>query len=270
MVCLADLHQSQRIKELLAQGISSARYHDRDLEREKKEKKRQFPYHMHLNIDVLESVHLIGAMFAEIDNIAQGKRKVISKIFRRHYDSYKNNFFVAPPENTRDLVMDATDNLRQGYWRRALKSILALRMWSYFRDQAYTKSLITNFIKETSLRMYLTTSGASYKSISLTSLLEMFELPEASIHRVTSKMMIAGRLDAVWDQPTKTLIMHTSQPSRLQRVALKFADKAIVFVEQNERLLDQRHGYYQGKGDNKRWDRNRKNKSKNKSNYRGR
>ena len=77
MNCLADLFMSQRIKELLAQGISSNRFHERDAKQEKLEKKRQFPFHMHIHLDVLEAVHLISAMFIEVENIASGRRKVV-------------------------------------------------------------------------------------------------------------------------------------------------------------------------------------------------
>lgn len=265
MSCLADLHQSQRIRELLAQGISSSRYHERDEKQEKIEKKRQFPFHLHMHLDTLETVHLLGAMFAEVENITLGKRKIINKIFRRQYDIHKNNFFNAPPENTRDLIMHATKNLQQGYWRVAIKSIMNLRLWNSISYPEFIKDHMTKEIKETALRMYLMTYGASYVSVSMASLIDMFELPDATINRVVSKMMMNGHLQAVWDQPTKTLVIHTSQPSRLQRVALTFADKALVFVEQNERLLDQRHGYYNGKGGGKGW--KGKGKGKGKGNY---
>lgn len=264
MACLADLHQSQRIKELLAQGISSFRHNDRDEKQEKIEKKRQMPYHLHMNLDTLESVHLIGAMFAEVENLALGKRRVVNKIFRRNFDMYRNNNFNAPPENTRDLIMHAATSLIKGNWRPAVASMKSLRLWAHIRQKEHVQGLLVNAMKELALRLYLITYGASYISLSLSALADQFELPERTIHRNTSKMMLQGALDGVWDEPSKTLLMHVSHPSRLQRVALGFADKAIVFVEQNERYLDQRHGYYSGnKGTNKWGEKNRKSKAYN-------
>ena len=262
--CLADLHSSQRIKELLGQGHS--RYNDRghDPEQEKLEKKRQVPYHQTIPLDTLESVHLIGGMFAEVENIALGNRKQVSKIFRRLYEHHHRNVFNAPPENIRDLVMHATRSLSRGDWRKCLKSIFALRMWTYMPNKAYVQELLTQAIKEYGLRMYLIVFGSSYVSISLESLQTMFELPKNTVVRITSKMMVSQDLDGVWDQPSQTLVMHASQPSRLQKAALAYADKAVLFVEQNDRLLDQRHGSFnQYKGDSKRWDR----RGKSKGNY---
>jgi translation initiation factor 3 subunit C len=254
--CLADLHASQRIKELLGQGISRFA-HERDLKQEKLEKKRQFPFHMHLNLDTLESVHLIGAMFAEVHNIAVGRRKVISKTFRRQYENNHRNAFNAPPENTRDLVMHATAALTKGDWKACLGFILNLRMWSSMPGVEEVKGYMVQAIKETALRMFLVVFGSSYVSISVTSLMTRFELSQPVIIRLTSRMMVQGDLEGVWDQPTGTLIMHTSQPTRLQRAALDYADKVVLFVEQNERLLGPApHSFYGTKSDSKRWDRN--------------
>jgi translation initiation factor 3 subunit C len=126
--CLAELYLSNRIKELLAQGISSSRFSDRDLAKEKLEKLRQYPYHLHMNLDVLESVHLLSAMFVEVPNTAQNgqdnKRKIISKTFRRLLDHHQGKAFNGPPENTRDCVMAATTRLQRGDWKVCVLSVL--------------------------------------------------------------------------------------------------------------------------------------------------
>ena len=57
---------------------------------EKAERRRQMPYHMHINLDLLECVHFTCAMLLEVPNIAQysfdNRRKIISRSFRRFYD----------------------------------------------------------------------------------------------------------------------------------------------------------------------------------------
>lgn len=51
-------------------------------------------------------------------------------------------------------------------------------------------------------------------------------------------MIINKEIQASWDQPTGSLVMHKAQFSRLQLLALQLADKAGVLVENNERLLE--------------------------------
>jgi len=254
LFCLADLYQSNRIKELLAQGVTTHRYYDRDIDKEKEEKGRQYPYHMHISLEMLEAVHLMSAMFVEVPNFAihgvDNKRRIMSKNFRRLFEHHQRQPFNGPPENTRDLVMAATKALRVGEWQKCLKYIMRLRMWDSMPNAEFVKTAIKQKIQEESLRTYLLTYAPQYGSISLKTLMEMFEMDSRIVYRVTSKMMVNEQLQGAWDQPTESIVLHAQEPTRLQKAALKYADKIGVFVEQNERLLEQR-GFF-GKSD-KKW-----------------
>eukprot|EP00965_Chrysotila_dentata_P090181 2976461-Pleurochrysis_carterae.AAC.1 len=57
-------------------------------------------------------------------------------------------------------------------------------------------------------------------------------------------MMLNGEIHACWDQPTDTIVVKRTEPSKLQFLALQFADKCCQLVEANERILDSRTGGY--------------------------
>lgn len=76
---------------------------DKNPEQEKAERRRQTPYHMHINLDLLECCHLTSAMLLEVPNMAQEstelRRRVMSKHFRRYIDIFNRqvSFFILYP-----------------------------------------------------------------------------------------------------------------------------------------------------------------------------
>ena len=80
-------------------------------------------------------------------------------------------------------------------------------------------------------------------------LAELFELEVNNVNALVSKMIINEELMASMDQPTQCIVMHKSEPSRLQSIALQLSDKVSQLVENNERLLKQRgQGDWQNRG----------------------
>merc|ERR1711976_219759 len=77
--CLVDLYSNMKYKELLAQGVTR---HEKDAEQEKIESRRQMPYHMHINTEILET----------------NSRQI----------------FAGPPEQPRDFFVAAAKALSRG------------------------------------------------------------------------------------------------------------------------------------------------------------
>lgn len=48
------------------------------------------------------------------------------------------------------------------------------------------------------------------------------------------------------DQPTQTVVMHRTEPTSLQNMALQLAEKLGNLVENNERVSDLKQGIYGG------------------------
>ncbi len=71
---------------------------------------------------------------------------------------------------------------------------------------------------------------------------KLFELERTTVHAIVSKMIINEEIMASLDEPTQCMVMHRTEPTRLQSLSLQLSDKIGQLVENNERLLDLRPG----------------------------
>lgn len=157
---LLDIQSSGRAKELLAQGLLLQRQHERTSEQEKIEKQRQMPFHMHINLELLECVYLVSAMLIEIPYMAgedlkkwienllkmnfhhffffflflsiahesDARRRMISKSFHHQLKVSERQAVTGPPESMREHVVAASKAMRNGLWRQAHNYIINEKM----------------------------------------------------------------------------------------------------------------------------------------------
>ncbi|GAO47560.1 hypothetical protein G7K_1764-t2 [Saitoella complicata NRRL Y-17804] len=240
--CLQEICSTGRIKELLAQGVQ--RYNQVSPEQERMDRQRQLPFHMHINLELLECVYLTCSMLLEIPAMAaagsspDAKKRVISRPFRRMLDFNERQVFVGPPENTRDHIMQAAKALAAGEWQKARELISAIKIWDLMPNTEEIKTMLGEKIQEEGLRTYLFTYASFYETMSIASLSEMFDLSERSVTALVSRMISHEEIPAAFDQVSSAIIFQRVEPSRLQALAIGFADKANHFVEANERLLE--------------------------------
>ncbi|KAG3171655.1 Eukaryotic translation initiation factor 3 subunit C [Phytophthora idaei] len=247
--CLSEICTGSRTKELLAQGLQSFRYGERDLEQERLERRRQVPYHMHINLDLLETCHLVSAMLLEVPNMVNARlsdrKRMVSKAFRKLLEFHERLVFEGPPENPRDHVVAAAKLLAQGSWRKSAELLVDLPVWDLFPGVNVTqrvKAMVQHKIQVEALRTYLLAFSAEYDSVSLARLMEMFELDDKTVHSVVSKMMINEELQGAWDQSSQAIVLYKTERSTLQTMAVQYSDKLSQIVENNERMMDLRSG----------------------------
>ena len=244
---LQEICGSGRQKELLAQGVMMQRYNQVSPEQERLEKSRQLPFHMHINLELLECVYLTCSMLLEIPLLAQTgsapdvKKRIISKTYRRMLEYHERQIFTGPPENTRDHVMQASKALAAGEWKKSTTFIHSIKIWDLMPNTEEIKTMLSKQIQEEGLRTYLFTYAPFYNTLSIETLSGMFELDATKVAAVISKMISHEELAASLDQVTSTVIFRQGvELSRLQSLALTLSDKASQLIETNERTLEQR------------------------------
>ncbi len=144
---LTDLMMSGRVKELLAQGLMPQHRHDRSPEQEKIERSRQVPFHMQLNLDVIECVYLASAMLIEVPYLAEhefdAKRRPISKTFYHQLRTLEKQSLTGPPESMREHVVAAARAMKKGDWQKCYNCLVNEKMdkkvWHCFAIYEYTK-----------------------------------------------------------------------------------------------------------------------------------
>ncbi|XP_061765417.1 eukaryotic translation initiation factor 3 subunit C [Nerophis ophidion] len=251
---LLDIQSSGRAKELLGQGLLMRNMQERNAEQEKIEKRRQVPFHMHINLELLECVYLVSAMLLEIPYMAahefDARRRMISKQFHHQLRVGERQPLLGPPESMREHVVAASKAMKMGDWRTCHSFIINEKMnskvWDLFPETQRVREMLVRKIQEESLRTYLFTYSSVYDSISMGMLADMFELEIATVHSIISKMIINEELMASLDQPTQTVVMHRTEPTSLQNMALQLAEKLGSLVENNERVFDLKQGVYGG------------------------
>lgn len=244
---MSEIQNTQRAKELLAQGMVM-RQSDRTLEQEKVERSRQVPYHMHINIELMECVYLISSMLLEIPHMAsqefEMRRRMLSRSFHYQLKQSEKASLVGPPENTREHVVAASRAMLEGDWKKCRDYIVNEKMnqkvWNLFRNADSVRAMVIRRIQEESLRTYLLMYSTVYNTVALPRLSKLFELERKDVHAIISKMILSEELSASLDEPSDCVIMHRVEPSRLQLLAASLADKLQGLQESNEQIMEPR------------------------------
>eukprot|EP01132_Coremiostelium_polycephalum_P005374 gene5374-6706_t len=249
--CLGDFSGLRR--DLLAQGSSVLpRSMEKDPMKEVEEKNRILPAHMHISIDLIETVNLISGMLIAVPQNASrpfDSKTKTCKFYQRHMDTIDRMIFSAPPENFKDIIYHASKSLSTGDWNGCVDLIANLKVWTLLPNPETVREKLNKIIQEVSLKTFLFTYSVYYDTMSLTELSDRFQLPKNHVHSIISKMMTNHEISASWDHSTETITFHRAEQTKLQYLALNYSESLVDFVEQNERIYDIKFGSYRKKSD---------------------
>ncbi len=235
-------------KELFAQGVT---YRPDSKEEDLLEaRRRMLPYHMHFNIDLVESAHLIAGMFVEVPLVAEYGwhqiKSMQSRHFRWQFWRFLSQTQIVHSDWSREHILAAAKALMEGDWVGCVACLDKLKVWSFVHNTAMVKARIRHEVQLVGLRCYLLTFGQHFTSISLPTLVSTFKLPEAEVVRVASSMMNADSpvspLPAVWDTESQCIVVQGNPQSRIQKASVQFFDKVVQVFEALERSSGLRDG----------------------------
>ena len=246
---LQEVFSTGRVKELLAQGVQKqSQFSTLTPEQEKLDRQRQLPFHMHINLELLECIYLVSSMLLEVPNMAfagndpELRKRIISRPFRRMLDYTDRQVFSGPPENTRDHIMQASKALQNGDCSACIELIREIKIWKLMPDEEEVKAMLGKRIQEEGLRTYLFSYSAYYDTVSLSHLAATFDVEERQVRSMVSKMIYNEELAASVDPTAGVVVFHRLELTKVQQLAQTLAERANTMLEQNERLLDAKLG----------------------------
>ena len=125
---LLEISSNSKHRILLAQSVSKNA--DKTAEFEAEERKRLIPFHMQINLQVLEAFQLISSMLIEMPRAAQNQKNLgksnFSKPFRMLIDWYDQRALTIAEESNRDFVVAAARYLNKSEWKKALDTCLEI------------------------------------------------------------------------------------------------------------------------------------------------
>lgn len=81
---------------------------------------------------------------------------------------------------------------------------------------SFVTDMLEKYAKTQSLRVYLFSFSQFYDNISIDWITENFEMSSSEVQSTVSKLMINEELKASWDEPSRSLVLHKTEPTRLQ------------------------------------------------------
>lgn len=191
---LLEISSNAKHRILLAQSVSKIA--DKTVEFEQEERRRLIPYHMQLNLQVLESFQFICSMLIEIPRAAQNQKNLgksnFSKPFKALIDYYDQKALTLAEEFNRDFIVGAARHLNKSEWKRAIETVLeipAIKRLPERLDGSLEKNLAQAF-QRASLSIFVDKTARQYNSFSLQTLSEMFSMEKKEVIKFLSKKIL--------------------------------------------------------------------------------
>ncbi|CAF1055749.1 unnamed protein product [Adineta ricciae] len=221
---LVDFQCGHHIRELLGQDNNHQIY--------------LYPYHMHINLQLIECVYCVSAMLIEA---LSTKRHRVSKHFYKLMSQAEKQAVTGPPESMREHIVAAFHALKVGDWKCSIDLIVNEKMnrqvWKLLLQNTDVYSMLRDRIKEVSLQYYLRTCATAFSDISMIILADMFDISVTKVSCIVGKLIFCRELMGSIDEGTKMLILNEKTQSKIEELSLELMWKVLKLHDQHEKLI---------------------------------
>lgn len=242
---LNEIINSQRLKELLAQGFNSKYPSQATVA----EKQKLLPFHMHINLELLECVFMTALMLIEIPALAatataakDSRRKASIKSFKSKLEFHDRQFFTGPPESIKDHLIYASKQLQKGNWAKAYALLASIKIWRLLTDTELLLAMLKRQLQVEGLRTYIFTYKAIFAKLSVEKLATTFQLEQNHVVEIVEKMLASGDVKGSLANNYINFATDEPQRSKLQELAIIMNEKVGSLNEKNEMTASNGYG----------------------------
>ncbi|PVH18149.1 uncharacterized protein CXQ87_001066 [Candidozyma duobushaemuli] len=243
---LNEIVNTQRLKELLGQGYNS-KYPSQVTAAEKS---KLLPFHMHINLELVECVFMTSSMLIEIPALAasatspkDNKRKASIKSFKSKLEFHERQYFTGPPESIKDHLIYASRYLQKGNWDKAYQLLSSIKIWRLFADNDSLLSMLKHQLQIEGLRTYIFTYKSIFTKLSVQKLSKQFDIEKNDVQSIIEKMLTQNEISGSLDESKEFVNFTTDEPqrSKLQELASIMNEKLGLLLDKNEKTASNGH-----------------------------
>lgn len=166
----------------------------------KEDRRKLFPYHLHISFETVESVYLMCVMLIEVPFIVSGEKELdkrnVNKLFQKLWNLYEKNEYNGPPENHKDFIYAALKELAKGDWNQCFQFLSKLNCWRKLNNAEDIKKKILEIVKQQAYKSFIFAMKSSSHTLRFEHLEAIFELPIHKLCSITCKMISSKELKA--------------------------------------------------------------------------
>lgn len=270
---LNEVVTSPHTRELLGQGrIYFSNSNNSSNDSASSEKGKYVPFHMHVNIELVDAVYYIASLLFEVPLMAlqayqsstpgaiayanseaqlqaQNVKKNVSRSFKRILEYTERQYFQGPAEETRDHVFEAYNFLVKFDWKSASKVLSDLRVWNMMPGISVTNAegksgleSLTEMLVETcklqALKTWTYVNSGIIKNYSVKKLSARFEIDESLVCNTIGGLIyreeIRGYLKFNKDG-SRTVVFEKNE-NGMGEIVRGLTDRVNTILERNEKL----------------------------------